>query len=67
MKIGWENNNSLMEDCSIIIIIYNIVGECVGGIVFLGFIRMEYSRMMGFVDVMSWDLIDVLIKFYCDN
>ncbi|HAK1498374.1 TPA: HrcA family transcriptional regulator, partial [Listeria monocytogenes] len=29
--------------------------------------RMEYSRMMGLVDVMSRDLTDVLTKLYRDN
>ncbi|EFR90757.1 putative transcriptional regulator, partial [Listeria innocua FSL S4-378] len=67
VKIGRENNNSLMEDCSIITATYNIAGERVGGIVLLGPTRMEYSRMMGLVDVMSRDLTDVLTKLYRDN
>ncbi|MBC8924533.1 HrcA family transcriptional regulator, partial [Escherichia coli] len=44
-----------------------IAGERVGGIVLLGPTRMEYSRMMGLVDVMSRDLTDVLTKLYRDN
>lgn len=67
VKIGREINNHLMDDCSIITATYKVDGERVGGIVLLGPTHMEYSRMMGLVDVFSRDLTSVLTKLYLEN
>lgn len=67
VKIGREIDNRVMDDCSIITATYKVGGESVGGIVLLGPTHMEYSRMMGLVDVFSRDLTNVLTKLYLEN
>ena len=46
VKIGNENNNIVMEDCSLITATYSIGEEPVGTIAILGPTRMEYSRVI---------------------
>ncbi|EIA20320.1 heat-inducible transcriptional repressor HrcA [Listeria fleischmannii] len=67
VKFGRELNNEFMDDLSIITATYRIADERVGGIVLLGPTRMEYSRMLGLVDVFSQDLTTVLTKLYHEN
>ena len=62
MKIGKENNNSMMKDCSLITATYSIGEETVGTIAILGPTRMEYSRVISLLDFLSKDLSVALTK-----
>jgi len=67
IKIGSENNNSAMENCSLITATYSIGSEQLGTIAILGPTRMEYSRVISLLDYISGDLTDVLTKLYKSN
>jgi heat-inducible transcriptional repressor len=67
VKIGRENNNSAMENCSLITATYSVGFEKLGTIAILGPTRMEYSRVIGLLDVISKDLSTVLTKLYENN
>jgi len=64
VKIGRENENIQMEDCSLITTTYSIGEEDVGTIAILGPTRMEYSRVISLLDFLSKDLSIVLTKLY---
>jgi len=64
IKIGRENNNSAMENCSIISASYSIGDENIGSIAILGPTRMEYSRVVSLLNILSHDLTKVLTKLY---
>ncbi|WP_163653043.1 heat-inducible transcriptional repressor HrcA [Listeria sp. PSOL-1] len=67
VKIGQELNNTLLNDLSIVSATYQIAENRVGGIILLGPTRMEYSRMLGLVDVFSRDLTSILTRLYQDK
>jgi heat-inducible transcriptional repressor len=67
VKIGRENNNSAMENCSLITASYSIGTEKLGSISILGPTRMEYSRVISLLDYISRDLTSVLTKLYQSN
>ncbi|MFD2446121.1 heat-inducible transcriptional repressor HrcA [Bacillus sp. CGMCC 1.16607] len=64
VKIGRENNNSAMENCSLITATYSIGTETLGTIAVLGPTRMEYSRVISLLQFISNDLTSVLTKLY---
>jgi heat-inducible transcriptional repressor len=64
VKIGRENNNSVMDDCSFITASYSIGKEQIGSIAILGPTRMEYSRVISLMQFLSKDLTTVLTKLY---
>ncbi|PLS15177.1 heat-inducible transcriptional repressor HrcA [Bacillus sp. M6-12] len=64
VKIGRENNNSALEDCSFITATYSIGLEQVGTIAILGPTRMEYSRVISLLDMFSHDLTALLTRLY---
>ncbi|HLU21276.1 MAG TPA: heat-inducible transcriptional repressor HrcA [Bacillaceae bacterium] len=64
VKIGRENQNVMMEDCSVITATYSIEDENVGTIAILGPTRMEYSRVISLLDFFSKDMTAVLSKLY---
>lgn len=64
IKIGRENNNSAMENCSLITASYSIGTEKLGTIAILGPTRMEYSRVISLLNYISADLSSVLSKLY---
>ena len=64
IKIGRENNNIAMENCSIISASYSIGDENIGSIAILGPTRMEYSRVVSLLNILSHDLTKVLTKLY---
>ncbi|MEW9049568.1 MAG: heat-inducible transcriptional repressor HrcA [Neobacillus sp.] len=64
VKIGRENNNSVMENCSLITATYSVGTEKLGTIAILGPTRMEYSRVIGLLQFLSKDLTAVLTKLY---
>jgi heat-inducible transcriptional repressor len=67
VKIGSENNNSAMEECSLITATYSAGDEKLGTIAILGPTRMEYSRVISLLQFLSRDLTAVLTKLYQSN
>lgn len=64
VKIGRENNISVMEDCSFITASYSIGEKQLGSIAVLGPTRMEYSRVISLMQFLAHDLSTVLTKLY---
>lgn len=64
IKIGRENNNTAMENCSLITASYSIGSEQLGTIAILGPTRMEYSRVISLLQFLTNDLTAVLTKLY---
>ena len=64
VRIGTENNNIVMEDCSLITATYAIGEEQVGTIAILGPTRMEYSRVISLLDFISKDMSVALTRLY---
>lgn len=62
IRIGSENNQLGMEDCSIITASYEIGDEQMGSIAIIGPTRMDYKRVVSLLDVMSGDLSRELSK-----
>lgn len=67
VKIGRENDNLAMEDCSLITATYSVGAEKLGTIAILGPTRMEYSRVISLMQVLSKDLTAQLTKLYQNN
>lgn len=67
VKIGKENNNLAMEDCSLITATYSVGAEKLGTIAILGPTRMEYSRVISLMQFLSKDLTQALTKLYQSN
>lgn len=64
VKIGSENKNSAMDNCSLITATYSVGVENLGTIAILGPTRMEYSRVISLLQFLSRDLTMVLTKLY---
>ncbi len=64
VKIGRENNNTAMENCSLITATYSMGEEKLGTIAVLGPTRMEYSRVISLLKYISADLSKVLTDLY---
>jgi heat-inducible transcriptional repressor len=64
VKIGRENKNIVLEDCSLITATYSIGEEQVGTIAILGPTRMEYSRVISLLTLFSNDLSTLLTRLY---
>ncbi|MBO8177616.1 MAG: heat-inducible transcriptional repressor HrcA [Bacillus sp. (in: Bacteria)] len=66
VKIGKENKNSAMENCSLITATYSVGSDQMGTIAILGPTRMEYSRVISLLQFLSNDLTSTLTKLYHD-
>ena len=64
IRIGRENQNVAMENCSLITATYSIGNEHLGSIAILGPTRMEYARVISLLQLTSHDLTKVLTKLY---
>lgn len=64
VKIGRENNNVAIENCSLITASYSMGPEQLGTIAILGPTRMEYSRVISLLQFFSSDLSVLLSKLY---
>ncbi|CAH0347061.1 heat-inducible transcriptional repressor HrcA [Bacillus sp. CECT 9360] len=64
VKIGRENNNTALEDCSLITATYSVGSEQVGTIALLGPTRMEYSRVISLLEYFTNDLTELLTRLY---
>ncbi|WP_110111397.1 heat-inducible transcriptional repressor HrcA [Bacillus sp. CGMCC 1.16541] len=64
VKIGRENEVSAMENCSLITATYSLGQEQLGTISILGPTRMEYSRVISLLHVLSSDMSKALTRLY---
>jgi heat-inducible transcriptional repressor len=64
VKIGRENNNIALEDCSLITATYSVGKGHFGMLAILGPTRMEYSRVISLLKYFSNDLTTLLTKLY---
>ncbi|WAA11511.1 heat-inducible transcriptional repressor HrcA [Fervidibacillus halotolerans] len=64
VKIGSENRIQAMEDCSLITATYSIGDDQVGTIAILGPKRMQYSRVISVLNLLSKQLTDSLSRLY---
>ncbi|KKI88555.1 HrcA family transcriptional regulator [Bacillus sp. SA1-12] len=64
IKIGKENDNIAMENCSLITATYSLGEKQLGTIAVLGPTRMEYSRVVSLVNRMTRDLSKTLTNLY---
>ena len=53
VRIGSENDHDAMENCSIITANYALGGDSIGSLAIIGPTRMDYSRTIAILDVMS--------------
>ena len=67
VKIGTENKISAMDNCSLITASYSVGVENIGTIAILGPTRMEYSRVISLLQLLSHDLTEVFTKLYQNN
>jgi heat-inducible transcriptional repressor len=67
VKIGRENKFSEMENCSLISATYTVGEEQIGTISILGPTRMEYSRVISLLDLISKDMSAALTRLYQSN
>jgi heat-inducible transcriptional repressor len=64
VKIGQENKIQEMENCSLITASYSVGNEPIGTIAILGPTRMEYSRVISLLKLISNDMTHVLTSLY---
>jgi heat-inducible transcriptional repressor len=64
IKIGKENENIAMENCSLITATYSLGEKQLGTITVLGPTRMEYSRVISLLLRMTRDLSKILTDLY---
>ena len=63
VTIGQENEDSQMQDSSIITATYHLNGELLGTIAVLGPTRMEYAKAMSLLEYMNDNLTEVIRKY----
>ncbi|MEH6941193.1 heat-inducible transcriptional repressor HrcA [Bacillus sp. JJ722] len=64
VKIGSENNDPAMENCSLITATYSIGQKQFGSVAILGPTRMDYSRVISLLKLFSKDFSTVLTRLY---
>ncbi|MFD2671585.1 heat-inducible transcriptional repressor HrcA [Marinicrinis sediminis] len=64
VRIGSENQNKAIHQCSFITASYSVEGHTLGTIGILGPTRMEYGRVISLLDYLSKDLAILLSKHY---
>lgn len=62
VRIGNENDNPELKDCSVITVSYSVGGEQVGSMGVIGPTRMDYGRVVAVLKFMSENLSEVLSK-----
>lgn len=60
VRIGTENDNPELKDCSVITICYRVGGEQVGSMAVIGPTRMDYEKVVAVLKCMSENLSNVL-------
>lgn len=64
VKIGTENENETVNQCTIITASYELDGKVVGTVGVLGPTRMDYRRVMGMINQISSDMTFILNHIY---
>lgn len=64
VRIGDENANSTIKDCSLITASYSVGGQPVGTIGVLGPTRMDYGRVISVMHQLSTNLSGMLTRLY---
>jgi heat-inducible transcriptional repressor len=64
ISIGQENKMDAMQDCSLITATYSLGGQQMGTIALLGPTRMEYSRVISLLNVLSSRLTKTFHSWY---
>lgn len=64
VRIGNENDNPELKDCSLITVSYNVGGEKVGSMGVIGPTRMDYGKVVAVLKCMSESLSDVLSSMF---
>ncbi|MGF7185478.1 heat-inducible transcriptional repressor [Desulfitispora alkaliphila] len=64
IKIGSENKLEGFSDCSIITATYHIDGQVLGSVGLLGPTRMEYSKVVAFMEAITANLSEIMKKHY---
>lgn len=62
VRIGTENDNPDMKDCSVITVTYKAGGENIGSMGVVGPTRMDYGKVMAILKYLSSSLSDILNK-----
>lgn len=62
IKIGTENRHESMKGCSLVTATYHRQGKVIGNIGLLGPTRMEYSRAVSILELVTYALTDMLEK-----
>lgn len=62
VKIGAENDNPDMRDCSVVTVTYKAGGKNIGTMGVVGPTRMDYGKVMAILKYMSSSLSDILSK-----
>ncbi|CAG5093340.1 Heat-inducible transcription repressor HrcA [Thermobacillus xylanilyticus] len=64
VRIGQENADEALQNCSLITATYVVDGTTIGTIGLLGPMRMDYGKAITLMDILSKDLAAVLAKWY---
>jgi heat-inducible transcriptional repressor len=64
VKIGTENRENAINNCTIITATYHLNGKPLGTIGILGPTRMEYGKVIGVLDYLSADLSKMMEKLH---
>ncbi|MBR3383497.1 MAG: heat-inducible transcription repressor HrcA [Clostridia bacterium] len=62
VRIGTENDNPDMKDCSVVTVTYKAGGKNIGSMGVVGPTRMDYGKVMAILKYMSSSLSDILSK-----
>lgn len=65
-KIGGENDNEILKDCSLVTVNYSIDGKAVGKVGVIGPKRMNYSKVFASLDLISSE-IERLLGYITDE
>lgn len=64
VRIGQENDDEAIRNCSLITATYTVDGQTVGTIGLLGPMRMDYGKAITLMKILSKDLAAVLARWY---
>ncbi len=65
-KIGAENEDEILKDCSLVTVDYSLGGNRSGKISVIGPKRMNYAKVFASLDVISGE-IDKILRYYTEN
>ena len=65
-KIGSENEDEILKDCSLVTVNYSLGDKAGGKIGVIGPKRMNYSKVFASLDIISGE-IDKILRYYTEN